>query len=277
MLGFRPRALKLGLHVGAPRNDEQSVRWKQRADRRADGLDVAGRDLPVNGQNQRQLSVSRRSLREEIEVPELGNVVAPELQADRLRHAEAVDVEYPAAHTELGDVFYHRNTLESDRFQMRRQLLGPTRVSFPQLQACRRQCARQLRALEQGAGRRHQYAEIPLSNLFERFNPFAGDLGVRLGFPEALARRVKRHLFGLDEGGEIGQPTLGARDIVTDDREKTGRQCGGEGGDDDCIGRSVEAADAATGGRAGKLIPKLSKLPQGFGDGEQLGEWHGAK
>src|SRR5438105_4130772 len=137
VLCFGPRPLELGLHVGAARNDEKSIGRKQRSDRRSRRLDVARRDLSVNGENQGKLGISRRSLGEKVKVPQLSDVVAPELEPHRLGHAEAVDVEYSAAHTELRDVLHHQNALESDGFQMRGQLLGATGVTLSQLQASR--------------------------------------------------------------------------------------------------------------------------------------------
>src|SRR5689334_3291256 len=151
MLGFRPRPLQLRPQVRPARNDQQCVRREERAYRRAGRLDVAGGDLAIDGKNQRQLGVSRRSLGKQIEMTELGNLVAPELETHRLRHAEAVDVEYSPAHTELGDVFDHWDALEADRFEVRGEVFGSTGIAFSQLESGGRECARQLCSLEQCA------------------------------------------------------------------------------------------------------------------------------
>ncbi|HXM77078.1 MAG TPA: hypothetical protein VN971_09895, partial [Thermoanaerobaculia bacterium] len=59
---------------------EQSVRRKNGADRRALRLPFTDGNLAVYGKHERQLGVASRALRHEVEVPELRDVIAPELE-----------------------------------------------------------------------------------------------------------------------------------------------------------------------------------------------------
>ena len=108
--------------------------------------------------------------------------------------------------------------------EMRGQVLGPPRVALAQLEPRRGERARQLRALEQRAAGRDEDAEIAAADPLERLDALAGDLGVRLGFAEAFARRVERDCVGLHERGQIGEPALGAGDVVADDDEEAVRK-----------------------------------------------------
>ncbi len=66
---------------------------------------------------------------------QLGDLVAPEFEANRLGHAERVDVEDSATHRELGDVVDHGDALEADRLEMCGEFGRAFRVALPQLQA----------------------------------------------------------------------------------------------------------------------------------------------
>ena len=73
---------------------------------------------------------SRTLLRREIEVPEILDLVAPELGADWFRHAERVHVENAAANAELRDIFDHRDALEADSLEVFGELGEPVRCAL---------------------------------------------------------------------------------------------------------------------------------------------------
>jgi hypothetical protein len=118
VLCFRPGTIDFRPDVRAARNDEEGIAREKRANRRPLRLGVARCYLSVDGQNERNFGLARRPLSQQVEVPELGDVVAPELQPHGLRHAKTVDVEDSTPHTELGDIFDHRHLFESDRLEV---------------------------------------------------------------------------------------------------------------------------------------------------------------
>ena len=63
--------------------------------------------------------IARGALRGEIEVAQRRDLVAPQLEAHGIRHAEAVDVDDAAAHAELRDIVDERDALEADGLEMR--------------------------------------------------------------------------------------------------------------------------------------------------------------
>ena len=155
-------------------------------------------------------------------MPQLGDVVAPELETHRLCHPETVDVEYPAAYAELSDVLYHWYALEPNGFKMPGQLLQPARVSLAQLEPSGCERPWQLGALEERAGGSDEHAQITASDSLQRFHSFPGDFGVSFRFTKTFSRRVKGDVVGLQQSAEISQPSFSARDIVIHDYEKTG-------------------------------------------------------
>ena len=83
--------------------------------------------------------------------------------------------------------------------------------------------------------------------------------------------------FGLDKRCQVGQPSLGAGDVVAHDHEKALPQIPSECSYDHCIGRTVETANAAASTRTRQGAQQLPEFTQRFEDGEQLWERHGAK
>ena len=204
-------------------------------------------------------------------------MIAPELEADGLRHSKAVDVEDSAAHAELGDVLHHRNALEPNRLEVRREIFRPASVALPQLEPRRGERARKLGALEKRAGGGDENPEIALANSLESLDSLSGDFGVGLGLTETLARRVERNRFGFDERRQIREPALGACNVVIYDDEESSGGILSERGEHNGIAGSVQSTDVAPNARRGHLIEKLSELFQRFDDGEQLRERHGAR
>src|SRR5258705_9207054 len=247
VLRFSPGSLELRLDVGSNRDHEDSVRRKKGPNRRALRLALADGDLPVNGKNQRNFGITRGSLGEEIEVAKLGYVIAPEFQAHGFRHAEAVNVEDPAAHAELSDVFHHRNALETDLFEVRSQSLGPADIALAELDACGGEGARKLGALEHRAAGGDDDPEIAAADPFERLSRFARDFGVGFCLTEALARRIEGDALGLNERAEIGEPPLGAGNVVVQHNEEPVRKILGERSDDDRIARAMKSAYSRAG------------------------------
>ena len=128
--GLFPRARQLRQHAAAGRHHDQRVGGPQFGKRDAFVGVVGGLYAPVHREHERDFGIAGAALRIEIEVPQLDDVVAPELEAHRLGHAERVDVEDAAAHAELRDVFHHRHAFEPDAFEMRGQLLRATHIAL---------------------------------------------------------------------------------------------------------------------------------------------------
>ena len=94
---------------------------------------------------------------------------------------------------------------------------------------------------------------------------------------EAFAGRIEGNGFGLDKRCQVGQPSLGASDVVAYDHEKALAQIPSECSYDHCIGRTVETANAAASTRTRQGTQQLPEFTQRFEDGEQLWERHGAR
>src|SRR6185312_1005681 len=184
-----------------------------------------------------------------------------ELEPHRLGHPETVDVEDPAAHAELRDVLDHRHALEADRFEVRGELLRAANISLSQLEASGGESARQLGALQQRARGRHHDAEIAAANSLEGLHSFPRDLGVGFRLTEALPGRIEGDLVLFNERRQVGEPTLGAGDIVADDYENPGWEISGERREKNGVGRSVKAANARPGARPGKLLAEMGEFP----------------
>ena len=137
VLRLGPGSLQLGPHVSSARNDEQCVRWEERANGGAFGLRITDGDLSIHRQHQRDFGVTRGALTQKIEVAQLGYIVVPEFEPHRLRHPEAVNVENAAADAELRDIFDHWHTFEANGLEVRGQLLWPAPISLAQLEPCR--------------------------------------------------------------------------------------------------------------------------------------------
>ena len=190
----------------------------------------------------------------EIEVPQVDDLVAPELGAHRLGHAEAVDVEDAAAHAELRDVLHHRHALESDALEVRRELLGAAHVALAKLDAQIVQRARHARFLEERARGREQDAQLAAADPLERLDALAGDLRVRLGLAESFARRIERDGASVEQRLQVGEPALRLGDAVGGDDEETRRQPARERGDERRVGRSGQAAGFEPRARRGQRV-----------------------
>ena len=151
------------------------------------------RTCPSTGSTTARSTVAGRALRRELEVAQLDDLVAPELEAHRVRHAEGVDVEDAAAQAELRDVLYHGHALEPDALQVLRQLARAAHVALAQLDAQLGQRARQAGALQHCARGGEQDADLAAAQPLQRLHALAGDLDVRLDLAESFARRVERH------------------------------------------------------------------------------------
>jgi hypothetical protein len=215
-------------------------------------------------------------------VTQLDDLVAPELEAHRIGHAEAVDVEDAAAHRELRHVVDHLDALEADALEMRGQLLGPADVALPQLEACLAQRARQAGALEHRARRGEQDAHGPARQPLERLDPLTRDLRVRLGLAEALTVRVERHRRRgarrgrLEQRAEVGEPALGLRDARGEDDEQALRVLAREGREQDRVARARKAADGELLLRAGEVL-REARIGRKGGDRVEEGrQGHGS-
>jgi len=157
------------------------------------------------------------------------------------------------------------------------ELLWPSSIALAQLESGRRERAWQLRALKERSAGGDDDAKIATTDTLQRFNSLACDLSVGLRLTEAFAGRIEGNDFGLDKRCQIGQPSLGASDVVAYDHEKALAQIPSECSYDHCIGRTVETAKAAASARTRQGAQQLPELTQRFEDGEQLWERHGAR
>src|SRR6476646_9071801 len=124
-------------------------------------------------------------------MPQLRNLIAPELETYRLRHSKAVDVEDSAAHAELGDVIDHLDPLESDRLEASCKIFRSPRVAFSDHEARLIQLVRELSLLEKGAGGSKKNRDFTPADALERLDALACNLGVWLYLAEAFAWRIK--------------------------------------------------------------------------------------
>src|SRR5512138_1236601 len=115
---------------------------------------------------------------------QLDNFVSPEFETNRLSHAEAVNVEDAAAHTELGHIFNHRSSFESNRFEMRCQIFWSAVVALPELQTGTRKRGWKLRPFQNRAGGSQKNSDIAPRESLQRLHPLAGDFCVWLRFAE---------------------------------------------------------------------------------------------
>ena len=191
VLGFIPRAHQLGKHRRAGGHDDHGIRRPQRGQRHPLGVAVVIAHATIDRQDQRELGITRAALRVEIEVAQLDDVIAPELEAHRLGHAERVDVDDAAAHGELRHVFHHLHALEADGFEVRRKIFQPTHVAFAQFEPRTGEGARQGGLFEDSTGRGQQQAHAAAPELLERLHAFAGHFGMRFDFAEAFSWRVQ--------------------------------------------------------------------------------------
>jgi hypothetical protein len=156
------------------------------------------------------------------------------------------------------------------------QLLWPSSVALAQLESRRRERAWKLRPLEERSTGGDDDAKIATTDTLQRFNSLARDLSVGLCLPEAFAWRIEGNCFGLDQRRQVGQPSLGASDVITYDHKKALPQIPSECSYDHCIGRTVETANAAASAGTRQGAQQPPEFTQRFEDGEQLWERHGA-
>ena len=238
---FLPGAMQLRCDVAVLRYHDNRIGRKQRDDRHSFTFLGRTRQLSVNRKNQRQVRVSGRPLAHQIEVAELDNFVAPELEAHRLRHAEAVNVEDPSTNTELRDIVHHRRPLEADRVEMGCEIFRTPGVALSQLEPRVRKRAGQLRSLEQSAGGGEQNSYVTAAETFECLHPLASYFGVRLSFSESFARGIKRDgKLGIHRL-EIGEPPLGGSHTFGNNDKKPPRALSAQSGDNNAVAGTFES------------------------------------
>src|SRR5260370_25847299 len=129
MRRFVPYPCELGLHVDPGRIDQEGIRWQQCAQCGGRIRRVRGPGAVLYGKDAHAVGLTCRSLSREIEVAEVNDVVARELRAHRLRHAETVQVDDTAAHTVLPYVLEQRHALEPHRVELGNQVTHPPDVT----------------------------------------------------------------------------------------------------------------------------------------------------
>src|SRR5262249_16459076 len=130
-----PGALELGLEVRAARNEQQRVRGKERRDRAALAFRGLVPYLAVDRKHERAIDDAAGTLRHEIEMAQVFDLVAPEFGAHGLGHPERVHVEDATPDRELRDVLDERDALESDPLEVIGQLAQPVAVPLLELDA----------------------------------------------------------------------------------------------------------------------------------------------
>ena len=244
VLGLGPRPRELRSRMRAQRDDDDRVARPEVNDRGALAEPRRRGDCAVDGEDDGDRGVAHGALRQQVEVTQLGDLVAPEFEAHRLGHPEPIDIEDPAAHRELRDILDHRCALEADRLEVRGEGFEAPGVALAQLEARVAQGARQARSLEQGARRREEDAHVAVQQSFDGFHTFARHFGVRLEFAEPFPRRIERDPAGAAERVEVREPALGVGYGPGDHDEKAGRVRPREGGDEHGVARAGESGDA---------------------------------
>jgi hypothetical protein len=103
-----------------------------------------------------------------------------------------------------------------------------------------REGAREARLFEEGAGSGEQNAHIAATDSLERLDSLTSYFGVRLGFAEALTRRVESDESCVSERLEIGEPALGSGHAFGDNYEKPALSGARKGGYGDSVAGTCE-------------------------------------
>jgi hypothetical protein len=175
-------------------------------------------------------------LRRDVEGAHRLELVAPEFQAHRRPHPEAVDVDDPAAHAVLGDILHHGDAREADAIEMRRQVLESPTLAAPQDEPRLGEGAREACPLLHRARGGEEHADPASRERLQRLHALPRDLGVWLDLAEPFARGIERHLFAREHRLQIPQPALRLRELIGDDDEEAVRLRGGECRDEHRIG-----------------------------------------
>jgi hypothetical protein len=154
--GPRPRQLRLDVRSRGPHH--QRVGRPQRREARALPIGVAGDGRRLHREHHHPFGRPQRALREEVEGANLGHIVAPEFQADRRRHAEAIDVHDAAPHRVLRNILHEWHAREPHAVEVRHEIGDAQRRAARNLEARFGQGARQPRAFHGGARRGDEHA-----------------------------------------------------------------------------------------------------------------------
>jgi hypothetical protein len=160
---------------------------------------------------------------------------------------------------------------------MRGERFGAAGIAFSQLDSGRSERTRQLGPLEESAAGGDEDSQIAATDSLEGFDTLARYLGVGFGLAKALAGRVESDTFGFDEGTKVSEPSLRARNIVTDQDVESAREVLSEAGEDHCVAGSVKPPHPAALGLTRQIGRQLAKFGKRFDNREQLRERHGAR
>src|SRR5437868_2354338 len=170
--------------------------------------DVCPLSLRFDRQHGDPLDRFPRSLRVEIERPDRRDVVPPPLDTRRCRHPEPVHVEDAATHAELRHFGHGRHAGIPHLLEAPHHVGEPLPGSGLQGQPHVPERRRHAGSLRRGACGGHEQADPPREQRFERFDPFAGNLDVRLLGAQRFALGVQRRDVA-HERLQIGEPALG--------------------------------------------------------------------
>ena len=169
---------------------------------------------------------------------EFGDLVAKEFETCRIRHAESVDVENPAAHAELADLFDHRHALESNASRWLARSSGRQHVAPPELESRLPHCARHRVRSSTARPVVNRMRTPPRPDSLERLHPLARDLGVWLRFAEPFPRRIQRDSRVARQRLEVREPSLRLGQALCDHGEEPPWQLPRERSDQYRAGRS---------------------------------------
>ena len=217
---------------------------------------VAGQ-LQVHRQDVHPVERGGGALIEDVEAADGADLVAPELQPDRVLGAEAEQVDDAAPHRELAHLLHEPRLLEAHGLQPLGQLGGADLLPHPEGEPERGEGVGDVLPLLDGPGRGHQHADAAGEERLQRLHPLPAHLHVvllRLE-RERLPLRVEGAGSVRHERGQVRLHRLRLRRVAGHHHPDPAlqvlgqrrRQHGGE--------RAREVAEVARHARPGQAVP----------------------
>ena len=202
-----PRPLGLFGHRPVTRAGQDRVCRKQLEEGAGHrGVGIVG-PPEVHGEDVRLAEVSGRALVEDVEGPDRGDLVPPELDPDRLARRDREEVEDATPHGELADLLHERDAFEAPALQALDELGERHRVAGLQRSPHAGEVGRDGDAFLQPARRRHQNPGSPGEHRFDRLDPEPPDLEMGLVLlvrQRLLLRKELGRATGAEEHLEVG-------------------------------------------------------------------------
>jgi len=124
------------------------------------------------------------------------------------------------------------HTLESNGFEMRREIFGTPGVAFAELQSRVLERSRKLSPLEKGARGGEEDPNVSSCQSLQCLDALACNFCVRLRLSESLTRWIERDGQLFIQRFEVSEPTLRCGDALRYDDEKSARGVPRQRGDD---------------------------------------------